>query len=152
MSMWTHIVGAIHIETGMQYDKKELKRELDEMLNYEAPQITGSEYDCQMDIVIEQGYDLWVSKDCYHCPHHYADKEDADDFLEEPCEAPADFECPSGSYQTRAIITLCGDLRDRTIKQTQKEVQAFIDWLKENFSIRNMSIKLEGETEEIIQW
>lgn len=143
MSMWTHVIGAIHIDTYRQMDNIELFDELTDMLR-NAPKITGSEGNCQISVVIDEGSDLWVSHDCHRCPQHSID--------EDSCDAPDDFKCPSGEYSTRASILLCGDLRDCRIDDTAEEVNAFVEWVENNFSIRNMSIKIEGETEEIVRW
>ena len=142
MSMWTHVIGAIHIDTYKMIDRDELVAELQEMVR-NAPAITGSESNCQVEIAIEDGYDTFVSYDCRRCEYG------PEELCEEP---PAGYECQSGEYQTRAIITLCGDLRDRRIDTTAEEVNAFVDWVEEHFDIRNISIKIEDETEEIIRW
>ena len=151
MSMWTHVIGAIHIDTYRQLGNIELFDELTDMLR-SAPKITGSEGNCQISVVVDEGSDLWVSHDCHRCPQHFTDKEDDEDFEDYPCDAPEDFQCPSGEYSTRASIILCGDLRDCNIDKTAEEVNAFVDWVEEHFYIRNMSIKIEDETEEIVRW
>lgn len=147
MSMWTYVIGAIHIDSCYMLPEDELRNKIESIL-LDAPAITGSEGNCQVDVVIKDGYNMSISKDCKRCPH----KEDDEDFYNEPCEAPADYECPSGRYQTSAIISLCGDLRDRRIDYTAEEVNAFVEYVDKQFVIQNMSIKIEDGTEEIVRW
>ena len=142
MSMWTHVIGAIHIDTCKILDMEELDEKLQEMIK-KAPAITGSEDNCQIDITIENGNNIFLSHDCRRCQYG------PEELCEEP---PENYKCLSGRYQTQAIVTLCGDLRDRRIDDTAAEVNAFVDWIEENFEIRNLSIKIEDETEEIVRW
>lgn len=111
MSMWTHVIGAIHIDTF-----KKLSNTIVEDILLGAPAIT----DCQVDITIEDGYNT--------------------------------FEGISEEYQTCAIVSLCGDSRDRRIDETKEEVAAFIEYLEKYFYIKNKSIKIMDDMEEIIQW
>ena len=85
---------------------------------------------------------------CKMCGYVYDDDAEGTAFA----DLPDDFKCPSGEYSTRASIVLCGDLRDCDIDKTSEEVNAFVDWVEEHFYIRNMSIKIEDETEEIVRW
>jgi hypothetical protein len=94
--MWTHVIGAIHIDTYRQLGNIELFDELTDMLR-SAPKITGSEGNCQISVVVDEGSDLWVSHDCRRCPKYFVDHEG-----DNCCDAPEDFECPSGEYSTRA--------------------------------------------------
>ena len=142
MSMWTHVIGAIHIDAYLTLDEETLQEAIESMLE-DAPKITGSEGNCQISVVIDEGSDLWVSADCQRCP--YNNKED-------DCHPPEDFICPEGEYSTRASLVLSGDLRDTNIDNTAEEVNAFVDWVEEHFDIRNISIKIENETEEIVRW
>lgn len=143
MSMWTHVVGAIHIDTYLSLDREVLQKTLENIIR-DAPAISGSEGNCQIEVAIAEGSDLFVSSDCRRCQY--------EDLVNGDCNPPEDFICPEGEYQTRAIITLCGDLRDRRIDFTAEEVNSFVDYIDEKFTIRNMSIKIEDETEEIIRW
>lgn len=140
MSYWTHIVGVLHVDT---------YHECDDIAEYvrgflkSAPKITGSESDADVFVNAEPGYCLFISCDCGRCQYgntiqHYEDGFD--------CDRPDGFRCPRGEYQTRAIITVCGDLRDRMKAQTRKEWNAFHNYLvKEcDFDIRIATCRIDG--------
>lgn len=110
MSRWTHVVGAIHIDTfGIcndieRYIKGKLK---------DAPQITGSEGSASIFVNKENGYCMF---------------------------------CNEGEFQSRAIITIQGDLRDKDGSTTKKEVEKFIDYIKKlNWYIRIFVVNIEDE-------
>lgn len=115
MSQWVHLIGAIHIETFGELTKGKLKRKIEKIIR-KAPKITGSEVNVDMYVNIEKGYDIFG----YH------------NGVEE-------------KYQSRAIITLQGDLRDRTPQETKVEVNNFLKYISEQFSIRVGCIIIENE-------
>jgi len=49
-----------------------------------------------------------------------------------------------GDFQTRAVITINGDLRDREPLQTEQELEDLIDFLVDDcdFNIRNQSVSI----------
>lgn len=110
MSRWTHIVGAMHIDTFRTYNdieeyvRKKLK---------EAPEIIGSEGNASIFVNKENGYCIF---------------------------------CNKGEFQSRAIITIQGDLRDKDGSTTKKEVEKFIDYIKKlGWYIRIFVINIEDE-------
>lgn len=110
MSRWTHIVGAIHIDTFRTYNdieeyvRKKLK---------EAPEIVGSEGNASIFVNKENGYCIF---------------------------------CNEGEFQSRAIITIQGDLRDKDGGTTKKEVEKFIYYIKKlGWYIRIFVINIEDE-------
>lgn len=140
MSYWTHIVGVLHIDTFKE--THDLKNVLEDALNA-APKITGSEQDANIFVNIPEGHNVWTSCDCASCEfkdtiRHY------DDGFE--CDAPEHYSCPSGEYQTRAVITVQGDLRDRMRSQTKKEWNAFHRYIAKNLDceIRIATCKIDG--------
>lgn len=47
-------------------------------------------------------------------------------------------------WQTGVIISLVGDLRDRTIEKTNKELKAFLDYIKDNQCfMKGLSVTVE---------
>lgn len=120
MSYWTHIVGVMHIDTYEEVD--DVQKLVEEALK-DAPQITGSEGPAAVFVNPEPGYCIHTSFDCRRCPYKDTVKHSAEFGFK--CDSPKGFECPSGEYQTRAIITVCGDLRDRMRAETRKEWNAF---------------------------
>lgn len=140
MSAWTHIIAAIHVDTYIQDQNIEkIVREM--MAN--APKITGSEGPADIFVNIPSGFNLSVSADCNSCKYKDTIEEAEDCFT---CDAEDDFICPMGEYQTRAVITIVGDLRDRLKETTEREYEAFLKFLENecNFLIRNQSLEIEG--------
>ncbi len=124
MSMWTHIVASIDVDTFKE--SHTIKEDVEKMLE-NAPKITGSEGPADVFVNVLSGYTIRTYKD---------DKTD--------------------EFQTRVVITVIGDLRDRTIDQTEKEWNEFKDFIgvepefysddREglNFEIRNCSCEIRG--------
>ena len=80
-----------------------------------APKVTGSEGDMQVYVSLLNGYN-----------HHiFGDGADV-------------------NWQTGVIISLVGDLRDRTIEKTNQELKAFLDYIKDNQCfMRGLSVMAE---------
>lgn len=123
MSLWTHVVGCVYIETFTE--RKNIKHYVEKKLK-DAPKITGSEEDVDVFVNPLSGYNVSSWK---------TDKKG--DWLH---------------YQTCVGVTLIGDLRDRQLEQTREEVINFLQYLqKVGFTIEYHSIsiydELSGETE-----
>lgn len=146
MSMWTHITACLSVNTGLIESPKELKKHVKQVLK-KAPKITGSEKNADVFVNIQSGYNFSMSHDCDHCEYNN-DIKDTDDGEEyKVCGAPEglDRDC-SGKYQTCVVISIQGDLRDRTVGQTQKEFDLFWKYLNDNYyHVKNYSINIEGE-------
>lgn len=140
MSYWTHIVGVMHIDTYTEVD--DVQKLVEEALK-NAPQITGSEGPATVFVNPESGYCVYTSCDCNRCPYKNTVRHSAEFGFE--CDSPEDFTCPTGKYQTRAIITVCGDLRDRTRNQTRKEWNAFHRFVahKLGYGVRIATCRIE---------
>lgn len=134
MSYWTHIVGVIDFDTFKESVAlaEDILKELES-----APKITGSEKDAEIFVNQLSGHNVSVGRDCKRCKY----KDTGDD---EYCYTPEDFECPSGEYQTRVVITVIGDLRDRGKKTTETEWKEFVAYIENNMSgyIRNISCNI----------
>lgn len=125
MSMWTHIVAVLDVDTNRCTD--DIVTYVEEKLK-DAPKITGSEKDAY----------VYVNRLPGHNASFYDGKNDK-------------------KYQTRVVITVIGDLRDRMKVQTEKEWDAFKsfigydmdgEWIDRddslNFMIRNCSCEIKG--------
>lgn len=137
MSVWTHIVGSIDVDTFIEDDR--VKEIVEEKLKV-APKITGSEKDAEIFVNVLGGHNVSTSCDCGRCDYGntvtYPDEGGC------TCKAPEDFKCPSGVYQRRVVITILGDLRDKWDDETEKEYKAFYDFVDKEFMIRNSSINI----------
>lgn len=141
MSCWTHIVAVIDVDTNIK--EKNIKEVVENMLK-DAPKITGSERNADIFVNVLSGYNVSMGADCEHCKykntiiHHKTGG-----FT---CEADDDYECPKGEYQTRVIITVAGNLRDRLKEQTKREYKEFYNYLKKNcrFNIKNKTVNIIG--------
>ena len=110
MSRWTHIVGAIHIDTWKACNN--IEKYIENKLK-NAPKITGSEGSAT----------VFVNKENRYC-----------------------MVCNGRNFQTRAIITIQGDLRDKDGDTTKEEVEKFIDYIKKlGWYIRIFVINIEDE-------
>ena len=125
MSMWTHIVASIDVDTFIE--SHTIKEDVEKMLE-KAPKITGSEGPADVFINVRSGSNISnMENDKYE------------------------------EFQTLITITVVGDLRDRTKDQTEKEWQAFKDFIgiepelydenREglNLEIRNCACRIWGD-------
>ena len=147
MSCWTHIVAAIDVDTWIEsntieYDVRNLLKD--------APLITGSASNAEVFVNVLSGNNVWVSHDCFHCSYYGGPTYDDDDEGGYYCDAPNDFECPEGRYQTRVVITVIGDLKDRMKDQTKREFRQFKRFIEKHineergFHIRNCACNIVG--------
>ena len=145
MSMWTHITACMSVETGIVVKKPELRRRVKEFLK-SAPEITGSEGPADIFVNIQGGYNFYTSHDCDRCK--YKDSiielkdEDGNDYM--MCSAPDKHDC-SAEYQTRVVISVQGDLRDRVKEETEKEFEEFKKYVEKLGYIRDYAVNIEGE-------
>ena len=145
MSMWTHITACMSVETGIIAKKPELKKQVKEYLD-KAPKITGSEGPADVFVNIQGGYSFYTSRDCDRCK--YKDSiielkdEDGNDYM--MCSAPDKHDC-SAEYQTRVVISVQGDLRDRVKEETEKEFEEFKKYVEKLGYIRDYAVNIEGE-------
>lgn len=155
MSKWVHVVGAIDVETYLEIDS--IQEVMDECIK-NAPKITGSEMNCEVYAKVRDGYNIsaYDSMACSICPY-----QDTIEIIDKKrnvftCESPAEYPCPTKDerYQTKVVITLIGDLRDRELDTTAQEINSFIQYLEQRFDIDNISICAnDGYDEgEIIRW
>ena len=143
MSNWTHIVASIDAETYIY--SKDIQSVVEDMIK-NAPKITGSERDADIFVNKLSGYNCSMSFDCNACQYKDTLQSDDEGFW---CDAPEGFVCPDGKYQTRVVITVIGDLRDRHREQTKREWLAFKDYIAKHinengFCIRNCSCNILG--------
>ena len=145
MSHWTHIVAAIDVDT--YKCSHTIKEDVEQMLQ-DAPQITGSEGSADVFVNVLSGYNHWTSCDCQSCEYGHTRRHDENDGGWW-CDAADDYRCPQGEYQTRVVITVIGDLRDRMKDTTKDEWKVFKKYIEKHindngFGIRNCSCKIQG--------
>lgn len=140
MSFWTHITAVFHVNTYKETD--DLAGYIEEKLK-KAPKITGAERNAAVFINVLPGYNVSTGCDCNRCQYKNTVRHHDDGF---DCAAPGSVVCPGGDYQTCAVITVCGDLRDRLRERTKKEYTAFRNYLKKelDWDIINSSFSIQG--------
>lgn len=137
MSHWTHIVAVMHVETFAE--RVDIEQYVRDLLK-DAPVITGSEGPAFVFVNAQTGHNISTTQACEICP--WKDSDDG----EGNCAAPEDFDCPSGEFQSRVVITVCGDLRDRMKAETHKEWKAFQKYIFKTlkFGYRNVACSIQG--------
>ena len=142
MSKWTHIVASIDIDT--YREKEDIKGFVEELIKG-APEISGSEGPADVFVNVLSGHNISTTQDCERCQYFVAEKA----YDGEYCSLPENetFQCPYGEYQTRVVITVIGDLRDRepeTTKREWKEFKKYIDKVVgQGDGIRNCSCRIK---------
>lgn len=140
MSSWTHITSCLSIDTCIESD--DIINIVKDYLN-KGPQITGSEGNADVFVNLQSGYNVYLTGDCGRCEYKDSFKKTEDNIFE--CNAPDDYKCPDGNYQSCVVISIQGDLRDRTPERTQKEFNKFLNYLDEKYIIRDYSLNIQGE-------
>lgn len=140
MSWWTHIVATLNVDTYME--RKGIETCVREMLK-NAPPITGSERNADVFVNVPSGYNHYCGADCQQCEYRDTVNETGDGGF--TCDAPDGYECPDGKYQSQVVITVFGDLRDRTRDDTKAEWKLFKRFVgKEIGTIRNCTWRIVG--------
>lgn len=120
MSWWTYIIGSIHVDT--LEERRDMKEYVETLLK-NAPIISGSEGNADVFVNVLSGHSDYICPYCPQCP--FFGGYDSDEY--EICRKPKFVRClePEVEYQSRIVITVVGDLRDRYKPQTQAEWKAF---------------------------
>lgn len=144
MSAWTHVVAVYHIET---YSQEENIKEYVQNLLKNSPKITGSQSNADVFVNVLSGHNASTNVDCKHCTYVKTIIHHPEGGLS--CEAPKEYKCPTGEYQTCVTITVVGNLRDRTKACTKREIQEFERFLRLKkkgcgFKIENKSVRIIG--------
>lgn len=100
MSQWTHIVAVLDVDTGHQMQTDKDVDVIRKALEA-APKITGGERPADVFVNLLSGFNGVTFDDDSNPIHH----------------------------QSRVVITIIGNLRDRSREQTEKEWQAFKDFI-----------------------
>lgn len=144
MSKWTHITACLSVDTSIIDKRPAMRQRIKEFLK-NAPRITGSEGDAEVFINIKRGYNFSTSHDCEHCKYRHTLRHVVHDGIGYPeCDAPDDHDC-SAKFQTCAVISVQGDLRDRVTSQTRREFSDFLRYIKSDYMIRDYSVNIEGD-------
>lgn len=144
MSCWTHITACLSVETEMLRKKPELKREIQKIIR-QGPKITGSERNADIFVNIPSGYNWFISHDCEHCKYKETLRTITIDGKKgQECDGPENYDC-SNKYQSDVVISIQGDLRDRTKEETQKEFNEFMKYITTKCYIRDYSVNIEGD-------
>lgn len=138
MSNWTNIAVVLDVDTCMESENP--REEIEELLK-DAPKITGSEGNAEIFVNIPSGYNTSHIANCSECKH-YTDKVRANN---EPCLFYSDPGCPIIEYQTRATITIQGNLRDRKLEETTEEYKKFSLFINDtlNFLVINEAVSIQ---------
>ena len=143
MSRWTHVIGSIYLET--YKEEKNIEKYVKNIIG-KAPKIVGSEKNCDVFVNALTGYNTWTNCDCENCKYKDTIKYIEDGYFQ--CGAKNDNMCLESKYQTCVVITLVGDLRDRSGQETCKDISDFIIYLlKTGMTIDCYSVKVIDDYE-----
>ena len=141
MSHWTYIVAILEVDTYIQ--DKNIKQIVENKLN-NAPKITGSERCADIFVNVLSGHNWYISHDCDAC--EYKNTIIYNENGSYICDADENYECPEGEYQTKVIISIVGNLRDRRKEETEKEYEEFYEYIINcNFDIDNEASSIVGD-------
>lgn len=113
MSLWTHVVGAIHANFYGNSTSEAWENAI--TILKDAPKVTGSEGDMQTFVHPLDGYN----------------NAEYDTNVER-------------KWQTGMVVSLVGDLRDRTVEAVCKEMKPFLDYVKNSTCyMENLSVNIE---------
>lgn len=143
MSSWTHIVATIDVDTNIE--DKNIKNKVEEILK-NAPKITGSEEDADIFVNVLSGHNTSTSCDCNSCK--YKETIVRHEGGGYSCDADENYQCLWGEYQTRVVITVIGDLRDRSKYKTNNEYNEYKEFI--NFIEKDCKVWIRNRTVKII--
>lgn len=136
----TTISATIFLET---YKRAENLKEYVSNILENAPKITGEKGDAITFINMMPGTNAHIFQDCETCPYKATRLINSEGDIQ--CEAPAGFDCPEANFQTRIVITIIGELKNRDVAQTRSEWFAYKEYIREKFgqfNIKNASCKV----------
>ena len=142
MSMWVHITACLSVETGFVEKPNVLKKIIQKELK-SAPKITGSEGCADVFVNIQSGFNLWLNKDCNHCPYSNTIVWTGEGKF--TCDPPKGYKCKPGEFQTCVTISVQGDLRDKTKQETIKEFEEFLDFIRTRHYVRDYAVNIVGD-------
>lgn len=145
MSMWTHITACLSVDTLV--DEETDAKDSALMYLADAPKMTGSEGDASIYVNLKDDYNSWTNCDCPKCEYkdtivlHIREKDRK--CIGHECDSPEGFQCPEGEHQSRVIISVQGDLRDKGVEKTREEFEAFKSYVDEKYMIRDYAVNIE---------
>lgn len=124
MSQWTHVLFVAEVTTTKRLSKQILKDQVEQTALEYGEAISGSEGGCDVFVNIPPRYDSVL----------LTDRDDQYGW-------------------SRAYITICGHLRDRTVDKTAEDVEWVIKRMKQDFTgVRNISYDVMSDGEELNYW
>ena len=138
MSWWTHIKGAIEVEA-MGRTQAECRYILDTVLAH-LPRVTGSEGDMNVYIAQRAGHNC--SSSCDELSMRTNNLTDFDGFKSR--------EYGWMTMQTKYMLTIDADLRDRRLEETKRE---FLNWLcrlSKRLLVWSVVVKIDDEEKSMV--
>lgn len=136
MSQWTSIAGVVYLDTMLTIPN--IKEFVEKFLEY-APKITGSERNANIFVNVVNHNNFFDDAPCYSCVYGNTVKRLGDNsFI---CKSYKDYKCPELQCQTKIVITVIGELRDKNIEDTKKEWKEFLKYLKTIHPYSSIDIK-----------
>lgn len=133
MSLWTHIRGTV-VVSPMGRSQPEKRYILDTVLEH-LPRVTGSEGDMDVYVIQRNGHDMSSSCDEFgmrtnNLKNYYGEKS---------------FRGGWHEMQTKYILVLDGDLRDRCFEETKREMMKWLCRLAKRVTVYEVLVELFGD-------
>lgn len=131
MSFWTYIDGTITV-TPLGRTQPEKRYVLDTVLDH-LPAVTGSEGNMNIHIIQKAGHDMSSSRNEFDEWVGYRDHHD-----------------PWMRIQSKYMLVLEANLRDRTFDQTKMELNKWLNRLAKRVGVEEILVRLSGYDKEMI--
>lgn len=141
MSLWTHVQGFIKIDT-FQHSNTDTIHFAQKIVDH-LPRITGSEGNADYYVILPNGYNQRSSTDEYDQYSNLGELQ----FYKRKCTSGLKY-MYDFKTQSQAIIIIDGDLRDRVMMQTYKEVVHVLNRIASRASIRSCVVNISDWYEE----
>lgn len=129
MSKWTHVTGAIRIDTYARSDAEAVY--IAQTVANHLPRITGSERDAAVYVNLEAGHNASSTDDEFGRPSNLGGRwtRNRRNLFD---------------TQSKCVLTITGDLRDRSLGQTVRETSRMLARLASRLDVEACSVTVSG--------
>lgn len=129
MSEWTHVTGAVRVDTYARSDAEAVY--IAQTVANHLPRITGSEEDAHVYVNLERGFNMSSTDDEFGRRSNLGN-----DWVQGQRNM--------FDTQSKCVLTITGDLRDRSIGQTVRETARMLARLASRLDVDTCSVTVSG--------